>query len=605
MSYHAPSSLRTAENRRKAKFSLKVFARRLEAIGVPGTIGNAGDFSRRDCLLSQPTQDLVLDYLAEHLFKKWEEADPRCDRAAAARLRFDEAEALCRETNLRFSPVYRHHGGFQTVIHTARVYLEDLLGSSRGKSDSQLRDELLRAAYSHVNFGPGASTRLPRAKGDKAYKYSGTPEVTTKCAFLARSLMRLSPIWTQIAHSGNDLVAKAQGNRVVTVPKNYKTDRTIAIEPDMNMYVQKGLGGFIRTRLKGVGIDLDDQTINQKLAYAGSIDGSLATIDLSMASDTVSRQVVKSLFPSHIVDFIEETRSDCGVHSDGTVTYYQKVSSMGNGYTFELESALFWALTKAVIFLDGTTDHRMSVYGDDIICPTPVVPRLFEVLDYCGFKVNPEKSFWTGSFRESCGKHYHNGFDVTPFYIKRTPTKWSEVVLLHNQLWRWRDRVAEQLTQIQWDTLTSILLEMRNMCPASYRKLRIPDNFGDGGFVGYLSEIVIVRKGKKYRDFDVVMIPSFSEIASHDESCDAPGLLIKSLLRLENGIPRKTESHKFVQHIEQLIKVKDGLSVYPTTQLKQVTSGALKIPIPVFKSLVDSNAYYTHFLTQSQEIHHA
>jgi hypothetical protein len=83
------------------------------------------------------------------------------------------------------------------------------------------------------------------------------------------------------------------GNNVDWVPKNYKTDRTIAIEPDWNMFLQKGLGGLLRRRLRRVGQDLNDQSTNRFCAAVGSIDGSLATLDMSMASDTVAYRLVE------------------------------------------------------------------------------------------------------------------------------------------------------------------------------------------------------------------------------------------------------------------------------------------------------------------------
>ena len=95
---------------------------------------------------------------------------------------------------------------------------------------------------------------------------------------------------------------------------------------------------------------------------------------------------------------------------------------MGNGFTFELESLIFWAITVACVELEnlssGRRDTRVSVYGDDIIAPTYSVDLLLESLKYCGFRINEAKSFWDGPFRESCGEHYFSGERVTPFFVK-------------------------------------------------------------------------------------------------------------------------------------------------------------------------------------------
>lgn len=66
-------------------------------------------------------------------------------------------------------------------------------------------------------------------------------------------------------------------------------------------------------------------------------------------------------------------------------------------------------------------DHRfqpMAVYGDDICVDHRLTPIVMSILSRLGFTVNAEKSF-TGSqtFRESCGKFYQDGIDVTPLYF--------------------------------------------------------------------------------------------------------------------------------------------------------------------------------------------
>jgi hypothetical protein len=183
------------------------------------------------------------------------------------------------------------------------------------------------------------------------------------------------PMWNHIVCSSTEgprqPVKLVKGNSIITVPKNYKTDRTIAKEPCMNIYIQKGIGRCIRKRLKRVGIDLDDQKRNQEGARIGSLDGSLATIDLSMASDTVALELVSFLLPNDWWWALEQCRSPVGVLPSGELVAYQKISSMGNGFTFELESLLFWAICQQVACSNiNETDCRILVYGDDIVVPT-------------------------------------------------------------------------------------------------------------------------------------------------------------------------------------------------------------------------------------------
>jgi hypothetical protein len=109
---------------------------------------------------------------------------------------------------------------------------------------------------------------------------------------------------------------------------------------------------------------------------------------------------------------------------------------MGNGFTFELESLLFYAIAKTVRhFRRGS--GIISVYGDDIIVGSDYAEHLSWVLGYVGFSVNPSKSFIDGPFRESCGGHYLVGVDVTPFYLRAPISKLRDVIKMANQVRRW------------------------------------------------------------------------------------------------------------------------------------------------------------------------
>jgi len=56
---------------------------------------------------------------------------------------------------------------------------------------------------------------------------------------------------------------------------------------------------------------------------------------------------------------------------------------------------------------------KVRIYGDDIIVPVEHVRSVVRMLEHFGAKVNTAKSFWTGRFRESCGKEYYAGHDVS------------------------------------------------------------------------------------------------------------------------------------------------------------------------------------------------
>ena len=164
------------------------------------------------------------------------------------------------------------------------------------------------------------------------------------------------------------------GNNVTTVPKTWKTERVIAIEPCWNSFFQKGVGKLIRRRLRKVGILLrDSQERHGYLARMGSVHKVFATLDLKSASDTICIGLVEALLPEDWLRVLTDLRSP--YMGEGEARYrYQRWSSMGNGYTFELETLIFYALTVAIV--GAESGRGVSVYGDDIIAPIDDPTRL-------------------------------------------------------------------------------------------------------------------------------------------------------------------------------------------------------------------------------------
>lgn len=470
------------------------------------------------------------DYLCAELLSKFPDFPVGIDRRLVALQKFEEAERQCCETNDRLKTSYGVAStttSFASILYAAQRKIARLLGPFNW-------DEAAR----HFSWGPGASTQVRSREGDAYFKFGVTkPQVTTSCAMLAACAIAQSPAWyKQVAGlSGSDsftmpspaIIARdhldlVEGNRIVTVPKNAKTDRVIAIEPHMNMYIQKGIGAVIRRRLLRAGIDLNDQTLNQRLAREASLSGDLATIDLSAASDTISMELVQQLLPDDWFLAIKLTRSPVGVLPDGRQITYQKVSSMGNGFTFELESLIFWALLLSVV--EATcrgAEHRIGVYGDDLILPCDSVPFFLDVLKFVGFKTNPKKSFWSGPFRESCGKHYFKGFDVSPFYIREDVNTTMRYFWLANSIRRWAgNRFAYGCD----GRLESAYRTVLRFLPKNLRVPTIPDGYGDGSLIGDLDEVCPPR----HRTWDGWVVRTFIP-DPHRKRVTGSALLLKQL----------------------------------------------------------------------------
>lgn len=171
----------------------------------------------------------------------------------------------------------------------------------------------------------------------------------------------------------------------------------------------------------------------------GSLDGSLATLDLSSASDSVSCKLVEYLLPPDWWYYLSSLRASYGILPNGDRRKYSKFSSMGNGFTFALESLIFAALTRAACFRSAGSVAMNAVltYGDDIICPSRCSQEVINLLDWCGFEVNVRKSFISGPFRESCGTDWYQGVNVRPFYVRKPVERLGELYLLLNQVSEW------------------------------------------------------------------------------------------------------------------------------------------------------------------------
>jgi len=220
-------------------------------------------------------------------------------------------------------------------------------------------------------------------------------------------------------------------SRTIFVPKTARKLRTISMEPASLQYVQQGvmkeLYQFIEKHpYLGVRVKLRDQGQNQILALEGSLLQTFATVDLSHASDSVSWDLVRRVFKSVplLYKWLLVTRSSKTLLPDGNIVALKKYAPMGSALCFPVECILFAAMVEHVLGMRRTRYkeyHTLySVYGGDIVLPTSAFDDLVEVLGLCGFSTNARKSHCVGPYRESCGKEYYAGIDISVLYY-RTP----------------------------------------------------------------------------------------------------------------------------------------------------------------------------------------
>lgn len=365
---------------------------------------------RYDCFHSD-LEKLRNDYLVSSFLSKSRFLSIDTDLSSVAMTKLFEYEQKCRETNQRFRKARVE--GFPPHVNSI------LFAASRKISNLHERCKFsLASIYEQAQFGPGATRALSRRE---SYVHNKVLDLSISPSALKYLNLDLetSRLFNDIVYlSTNDpKINYVEGNRVTTVPKDATTDRTIAIENSYNMLYQKGYGNFLRDALRSVGVTLDDQSRNQKLARDASTC-SLATVDLKGASASISVELVWDLLPYDVCSILDDLRSKSFEHS-GIRYRYEQFSSMGNGFTFELESLIFWAISQSVIDAVSPADRRLAVYGDDIIISSECLPLLFDVFDFIGFTANKKKTHSQFGFRESCGKHYFHGYDVSPIFWKR------------------------------------------------------------------------------------------------------------------------------------------------------------------------------------------
>jgi len=242
--------------------------------------------------------------------------------------------------------------------------------------------------------------------------------------------------WATRCNDHPSVGSRNQHSRMVAVPKSYSKPRLIAAEPSENQWCQQNLWHYFSDRSTacwvGEFVRFRDQSLNQQLAKIGSGNGSLATVDLSAASDRVSCHAVGQAFRGNLrlLSALRASRTQSVGQTLSArapeVIRLRKFSTMGSACTFPVESLIFLCVAVSCALvkrgLNATLQNIMllkgsiAVFGDDIVVPSDCRELLVSTLELLQFKVNDAKTFWEGNFRESCGVEAFRGVDVTPAY---------------------------------------------------------------------------------------------------------------------------------------------------------------------------------------------
>lgn len=461
-----------------------VFLPLLEDLNTPRTLSVSllvkhGEWDQLCRMTSDPAQYLTADdyfasAVATSFLRKCKGILSTVDTEAEAVKGFYAAEKQCCETNARLDK-FLHNGPFGPRDFRIASFLDDVK-----RFVSRTLGPLPRTL--DFRFGPGATFSDRGRKTTVLDKMSHAPQITS-------SAQCLLPLWEGTAWQravARDVYRSApeivRGNRFTTVPKDSLKDRGIAVEPSFNISAQLSLGSELKSRLARIGIDLKHgQDRHRLLVCEASRKGHLATIDLSSASDTVSTTLVELLlgFSPEWYAALSCLRSTHTRVGDKWVRL-EKFSSMGNGFTFELETLVFLSLAYCYIKAEGgdaVIGEDLLVYGDDIIMPTEYAAGFLHVLRYFGFTPNPKKTFTAGCFRESCGADFFDGHPVRPHFLEEIPDEISKWISLANGI----RRTASQFTGLsdELGPFTRAWLRCLSHIPSDVRRCRGPVQLGD------------------------------------------------------------------------------------------------------------------------------
>lgn len=366
----------------------------------------------------------------------------------AAVLSFLVTEEANEATNRRWRD--EEPSGF---FYTLASRLEDLLGPCPD----------MDAVIERGNWGPGTTVDFPFGSDLTGVELKAVAPVTHmfhNSNLLPRVLERV-PLWGKTlatTYPDQKFGEVVGASKQSTVPKNAITQRVIFVEPLLELFIQAGIGSFLREALKREQRDLDKAWYTcQELALAGSVTGMYCTVDLSAASDSICICPLKALLSGcesgkwfSLMDQVRSKYGDIVAPSGAGTTLelqavrhrFQLFSSMGNGFTFELESVLFYAVITSIVpgiwvKHNGATVLRwphVGVFGDDLAFPVAYAPQVVSTLEWLGFRVNLRKSYFSGPFRESCGRDFFNGADVRPLFLTRRYDNGALIIELANRV---------------------------------------------------------------------------------------------------------------------------------------------------------------------------
>lgn len=263
------------------------------------------------------------------------------------------------------------------------------------------------------------------------------------------------------------------GLKVTLVPKSYKIKRPILANTLIGNFHSAGLGDMLVSRLKDEGLDIKRlQDKHRRIVKGFSVDRSHVTADLSAASDSITVDLVQRLLPK---DWYEALNLDTFpvIEVEGKFLPNPCFCTMGIGYTFPLQTLIFYSLLLAIKELAQCSKGFCSVYGDDLIYPTGIHKYVVVIFPLLGFQLNMDKTYAEEHFRESCGADFCRGVDVRPFKPMATCERLSKYdysrfiyKLINGLLERWNHVEVPKSLYFLYGELCNSMMEILVVPPS-------------------------------------------------------------------------------------------------------------------------------------------
>lgn len=365
--------------------------------------------------------------------------DPEFDRWPSTKAKWFSTEERCRKLNLKFQALINRRARGEKPIPFGQESYRFYEALVYAIGDAPPLDEIAEEAH----YGPGSTVSIRGREVHFVRKIEANECVPAAIDLAVQSLMHDKAVW---AHIGMDpvysqnpdaqlgfqrvmrerLMAHAvRHDRLMFIHKNIESLRSIGAQPTCSGTLQLGVHTIGTRALARVGIDLADQSWNQRLAQRGSKnwrgDNPLCTLDKTDASNLIAKMLIISHFPPAWAKLLMRIRTPGYIAPDqfGGGNYdYEMYAGMGNGTTFVVETLVFWAAayaTSSASTVENFVASRdFAVYGDDVILPRNHAIRYMRYARFLGLKFNMKKTFLDGPFRESCGADFYDGEPVRP-----------------------------------------------------------------------------------------------------------------------------------------------------------------------------------------------